>query len=468
MRCFVPPPLFPFRSPRMADSFATRAHLEVNGKSYGYASLTRLGERFDLSRLPYSLKILLENLLRHEDGVTVLPAHIEALANWDPKDEPETEIAFMPARVLLQDFTGVPCVVDLAAMRDAVHKLGGKASQINPLIPSELVIDHSVQVDVFGRADALERNGEIEFSRNMERYSFLRWGQKALQNFKVVPPNTGIVHQVNLENLARVVMERTVDGELLVFPDTVFGTDSHTTMITGIGVLGWGVGGIEAEAAMLGQPSSMLIPQVVGFKLTGKLPEGATATDLVLTVTQMLRALGVVGKFVEFYGDGLNYLPLADRATIANMAPEYGATCGIFPIDNEALTYLRLSNRSEDQIRLVEAYARAQGLWRTEAEATYSATLHLDMGTVLPSLAGPKRPQDRVLLSDMKKNDNTKRMDAEGGDQPQAEHLAANPEQKPKTHERRGDLGDGSVVIAAITSCTNTSNPAVMLAAGLV
>jgi aconitate hydratase len=471
----------------MADSFATRAHLQVNGKSYGYASLTRLGERFDLTRLPFSLKILLENLLRHEDGVTVLPAHIEALANWDPKDEPETEIAFMPARVLLQDFTGVPCVVDLAAMRDAVHKLGGKASQINPLIPSELVIDHSVQVDVFGRADALELNGKIEFERNMERYSFLRWGQKALKNFKVVPPSTGIVHQVNLENLARVVMAREVDGELLAFPDTVFGTDSHTTMINGLGVLGWGVGGIEAEAAMLGQPSSMLIPQVVGFRLTGRLPEGATGTDLVLTVTQMLRALGVVGKFVEFHGDGLQHLPLADRATIANMAPEYGTTCGIFPIDAEAVNYLRLSGRSEEHIALVEAYAKAQGLWHTpdSPHARYSATLELDLGDVRPSLAGPKRPQDRVLLEKMRDNftanleglltttrkarkTEIKRMDAEGGDQPQAEHLAANPRSKIRIRDQDCELTDGSVVIAAITSCTNTSNPAVMLGAGLL
>jgi aconitate hydratase len=432
------------------------------------------------------MKILLENLLRHEDGVTVLPAHIEAVANWDAKDEPETEIAFMPARVVLQDFTGVPCVVDLAAMRDAVGKLGGDPKQINPLIPSELVIDHSVQVDVFGRPDALDLNGKIEFERNMERYSFLRWGQKAFDNFKVVPPNTGIVHQVNLENLARVVMEREVDGELMAFPDTVFGTDSHTTMINGIGVLGWGVGGIEAEAAMLGQPSSMLIPQVVGFKLTGKLPEGTTATDLVLTVTQMLRALGVVGKFVEFFGDGLQHLPLADRATIANMAPEYGATCGIFPIDAEALNYLRLSGRSAEQIALVEAYAKAQGLWHdaNSPHATYSATLELDLGDVRPSLAGPKRPQDRVLLEKVQDNFHTslegltanrqakktevKRMDAEGGDQPQAEHLAAKPKSKIRIHDQDCDLTDGSVVIAAITSCTNTSNPAVMLGAGLL
>ncbi|MGH8085621.1 MAG: aconitate hydratase AcnA [Lysobacter sp.] len=471
----------------MADSFATRAQLDVNGKSYTYFSLPTLGKRFDLGQLPYSMKILLENLLRHEDGgVTVGKDHIEAVAQWDAKAEPDTEIAFMPARVVLQDFTGVPCVVDLAAMRDAVSKLGGNAGQINPLIPSELVIDHSVQVDVFGRADALDINGKIEFERNLERYSFLRWGQTALENFKVVPPNTGIVHQVNLENLARVVMEREVDGTLLAFPDTVFGTDSHTTMINGIGVLGWGVGGIEAEAAMLGQPSSMLIPQVVGFKLTGKLPEGATATDLVLTVTEMLRKHGVVGKFVEFFGDGLQHLPLADRATIANMAPEYGATCGIFPVDAEAVRYLRLSGRSDEQVALVEAYAKAQGLWHEpgQAEASYSATLGLDMGDIKPSLAGPKRPQDRVLLSDMQGNFRSSvkslvanrkvngealaREDSEGGAQPQARQLAAKPVSKIELHDEEHDLTDGSVVIAAITSCTNTSNPAVMLGAGLL
>ncbi len=471
----------------MADSFATRAQLDVNGKSYTYFSLPKLGERFELGKLPYSMKILLENLLRHEDGgITVGKEHIEAVAQWDCKAEPETEIAFMPARVVLQDFTGVPCVVDLAAMRDAVGKLGGKASQINPQIPSELVIDHSVQVDVFGRADALDLNGKIEFERNMERYSFLRWGQKAFENFKVVPPNTGIVHQVNLENLARVVCDREVDGELLAFPDTVFGTDSHTTMINGIGVLGWGVGGIEAEAAMLGQPSSMLIPQVVGFRLTGKLPEGATATDLVLTVTQMLRSLGVVGKFVEFFGEGLAALPLADRATIANMAPEYGATCGIFPIDAEAINYLRLSGRSEEQIALVEAYAKAQGLWHEagQADAHYSATLELDLSEVKPSLAGPKRPQDRVLLEKMKQNFEAslegltvnRKVDyeritdfkEEGGNQPQAHHLAARPVSKITIRDEEAELRDGSVVIAAITSCTNTSNPAVMLGAGLL
>ncbi|MGV8931543.1 MAG: aconitate hydratase AcnA [Luteimonas sp.] len=470
----------------MADSFATRARLDVNGKSYTYSSLAKLGEHFNIAKLPYSMKILLENLLRHEDGgITVGKQHIEAVAQWNPKAESDTEIAFMPARVLLQDFTGVPCVVDLAAMRDAVTRLGGTPEQINPLIPSELVIDHSVQVDVFGRPDALDINGKIEFERNKERYEFLRWGQKAFEDFRVVPPSTGIVHQVNLENLARVVMERVVDGELLAFPDTVFGTDSHTTMINGLGVLGWGVGGIEAEAAMLGQPSSMLIPQVVGFKLTRRMPEGATGTDLVLTVTQLLRKQGVVGKFVEFYGEGLQHLPLADRATIANMSPEYGATCGIFPIDAESLNYLRLSGRSEAQIALVEAYAKAQGMWHApdSPQADYSTTMELDMGTVQPSLAGPKRPQDRVLLSDMKANfhanvgsmtngrkigcavDNLK---DEGGDQPQAQHLAAKPVSKIRIHDQDADLRDGSVVIAAITSCTNTSNPAVMLGAGLL
>ena len=469
------------------DSFNTRTRLDVAGASYTIFSLPKLGERFDIRRLPYSMKILLENLLRCEDGgMTVGREHIEAVAQWVPAKEPDTEIAFMPARVVLQDFTGVPCVVDLAAMRDAVVKLGGDANRINPLIPSELVIDHSVQVDVYGKPEALDLNGQIEFERNMERYGFLRWGQKAFRNFKVVPPNTGIVHQVNLENLARVVMTRDVDGELQAFPDTVFGTDSHTTMINGLGVLGWGVGGIEAEAAMLGQPSSMLIPQVVGFKLTGRLPEGATATDLVLTVTQMLRKHGVVGKFVEFFGEGLDHLPLADRATIANMAPEYGATCGIFPIDGESLNYLRLSGREESLIALVEAYAKAQGLWREPGtiEADYSSMLALDMSEVKPSLAGPKRPQDRVLLSEMKSNyhanvagltanrkprlEEVKRMDAEGAAQPQAEHLAEKPRSKIRIYDQDAELSDGSVVIAAITSCTNTSNPAVMLGAGLL
>ncbi|MEX7644255.1 aconitate hydratase AcnA [Stenotrophomonas maltophilia] len=471
----------------MSDSFSTRSQLNVGGKTYDYFSLPTLGQRFDISHLPYSMKILLENLLRHEDGgVTVGKDHIEAVARWNPAAEPDTEIAFMPARVVLQDFTGVPCVVDLAAMRDAVVKLGGSPEQINPQIPSELVIDHSVQVDVFGKPDALDLNGKIEFQRNQERYGFLRWGQKAFDNFKVVPPNTGIVHQVNLENLARVVMTADKDGKAVAYPDTVFGTDSHTTMINGIGVLGWGVGGIEAEAAMLGQPSSMLIPQVVGFKLTGKLPEGATATDLVLTVTQMLRKLGVVGKFVEFYGDGLQHLPLADRATIGNMAPEYGATCGIFPIDAESLNYLRLSGRSEEQIDLVEAYAKAQGLWHEPGSphAQYSTTLELDMGTVKPSLAGPKRPQDRVLLEDVQKNyrealvglttNRDKRSDDvssfvnEGGGAAVGNEQLAKGYADIETEGRKVRLKDGAVVIAAITSCTNTSNPAVMIGAGLL
>ncbi|WP_313296614.1 aconitate hydratase AcnA [Stenotrophomonas sp.] len=471
----------------MSDSFSTRSQLNVGGKTYDYFSLPTLGQRFDISHLPYSMKILLENLLRHEDGgITVGKDHIEAVARWNPAAEPDTEIAFMPARVVLQDFTGVPCVVDLAAMRDAVVKLGGSPEQINPQIPSELVIDHSVQVDVFGKPDALDLNGKIEFQRNQERYGFLRWGQKAFDNFKVVPPNTGIVHQVNLENLARVVMTADKDGKAVAYPDTVFGTDSHTTMINGIGVLGWGVGGIEAEAAMLGQPSSMLIPQVVGFKLTGKLPEGATATDLVLTVTQMLRKLGVVGKFVEFYGDGLQHLPLADRATIGNMAPEYGATCGIFPIDAESLNYLRLSGRSEEQINLVEAYAKAQGLWHdaSSPHAQYSTTLELDMGTVKPSLAGPKRPQDRVLLEDVQKNyrealvgltaNRDKRSDDvssfvnEGGGAAVGNEQLAKGYADIETEGRKVRLKDGAVVIAAITSCTNTSNPAVMIGAGLL
>jgi len=473
--------------PRMSDSFSTRSQLNVGGKTYDYFSLPTLGQRFDISHLPYSMKILLENLLRHEDGgITVGKDHIEAVARWNPAAEPDTEIAFMPARVVLQDFTGVPCVVDLAAMRDAVVKLGGSPEQINPQIPSELVIDHSVQVDVFGKPDALDLNGKIEFQRNQERYGFLRWGQKAFDNFKVVPPNTGIVHQVNLENLARVVMTADKDGKAVAYPDTVFGTDSHTTMINGIGVLGWGVGGIEAEAAMLGQPSSMLIPQVVGFKLTGKLPEGATATDLVLTVTQMLRKLGVVGKFVEFYGDGLQHLPLADRATIGNMAPEYGATCGIFPIDAESLNYLRLSGRSEEQINLVEAYAKAQGLWHEPGSphAQYSTTLELDMGTVKPSLAGPKRPQDRVLLEDVQKNyrealvgmtaNRDKRSDDvssfvnEGGGAAVGNEQLAKGFADIEIEGRKVRLKDGAVVIAAITSCTNTSNPAVMIGAGLL
>ncbi|WP_043693096.1 aconitate hydratase AcnA [Luteibacter sp. 9133] len=473
----------------MKDSFSVRDSIEVNGKRHTIASLAKFGAQHDIKRLPYSMKILLENLLRQEDGVNVTSKEIEAVAKWDAKAEPDTEISFMPARVVLQDFTGVPCVVDLAAMRDAVAKLGGDPNKINPLAPAELVIDHSVQVDAFGSESALEENVAIEFERNQERYSFLRWGQKAFNNFKVVPPRTGIVHQVNLENLARVVFTNEVDGESFAYPDTVFGTDSHTTMINGIGVLGWGVGGIEAEAAMLGQPSSMLIPQVVGFRLKGKLPEGVTATDLVLTVTQMLRKLGVVGKFVEFFGSGLQNLPLADRATIANMAPEYGATCGIFPIDQEALNYMRLSGRDEAQIALVETYAKAQNLWHDAdtPEAEFTTVLELDLADVRPSMAGPKRPQDRVLLEGVQQSF----LDVVGP-------LTAN--RKPKSHgeasfsnegggtavgneannvgedggvlvEKDGKsfrINDGSVVIAAITSCTNTSNPAVMLAAGLV
>ena len=471
----------------MTDSFATRDILDVGGKKYTIASLAKLGQKFNIARLPYSMKILLENLLRHEDGLNVTAKEIEAVANWEPKKEPDTEIAFMPARVVLQDFTGVPCVVDLAAMRDAIVKLGGDAKKINPLIPSELVIDHSVQVDVFGQADAVDLNVKIEFDRNKERYSFLRWGQTAFNNFKVVPPRTGIVHQVNLEYLARVVATAEKDGSTWAFPDTVFGTDSHTTMINGIGVLGWGVGGIEAEAAMLGQPSSMLIPQVVGFRLTGRLPEGATATDLVLTVTQMLRKHGVVGKFVEFYGDGLQHLPLADRATIANMAPEYGATCGIFPVDAEALTYLRLSGRDEALIGLVEAYAKAQGLWHdaNTPHPEFSSALELNLADVKPSLAGPKRPQDRVLLEDVSKsyaealktlaanrqpkNGAEARFANEGGDTAVGHDASVNAPGQPVT--RNGvdfKLKDGAVVIAAITSCTNTSNPAVMLGAGLL
>jgi len=447
----------------MQDSFSVRSTLSVNDKNYSYFSLPLLSQKIDISHLPFSLKILLENLLRHEDGVDITRADIEALANWDPQAQPETEIAFTPSRVVLQDFTGVPAVVDLAAMRDAMKQLGGNPEKINPLSPAELVIDHSVQVDRYGSADSLSVNNEIEFGRNQERYSFLKWGKSAFSNFNVVPPNTGIVHQVNLEHLARVIFGAEKNGQLMAYPDTVVGTDSHTTMINGIGVLGWGVGGIEAEAAMLGQAITMLIPQVVGFKLTGKLSEGATATDLVLTVVQMLRKLGVVGKFVEFYGDGLASLPLADRATIANMAPEYGATCGIFPVDKESLNYLRLSGRSDEQVALVEAYTRAQGMFHTtdSPEAKYSAVLELDMSTVVPSLAGPKRPQDRILLTEAKqaflkdKNVFTQGRAGEG---------KAPVEYKDETF----DLEDGAVVIAAITSCTNTSNPAVMLGAGLL
>ena len=452
----------------MHDSFNARTTLPVGERRYEIFDLRALEADYAVSRLPYSLKILLENLLRHEDGVGVTRDDITALAEWDPAAEPATEIAFTPSRVILQDFTGVPALVDLAAMRDAMRALGGDPGRINPLSPAELVIDHSVQVDAFGRPGALAANAEIEFERNRERYAFLRWGQEAFQDFQVVPPDTGIVHQVNLEYLARVVFENERNGSLCAFPDTVVGTDSHTTMINGLGVLGWGVGGIEAEAAMLGQAITMLIPQVVGFRLDGRLPEGATATDLVLTVVQMLRAKGVVGKFVEFFGEGLANLPLADRATIANMAPEYGATCGIFPIDSECLRYLEQSGRSPLRLALVEAYARAQGLF-VEGDAPaprYSDLLHLDMGDVVPCIAGPRRPQDRIALSEAKGTVDTELR------RYRDERTERNPEASGVvTVDRNGTsyaLADGAVVIAAITSCTNTSNPAVMVGAGLL
>jgi len=446
----------------MSNSFSTRSSLKVGDSSYEIHRLTSLGTRVE--RLPYSLKVLLENLLRFEDGKTVTRADIEALLDWDPQAEPSREIAYRPARVLMQDFTGVPAVVDLAAMRDAMKALGGDPEKINPLQPAELVIDHSVQIDSFGNRDALDLNAKIEYQRNQERYSFLKWGQKAFSNFKVVPPDTGIVHQVNLEYLGRVVFAQENNGVLQAYPDTLVGTDSHTTMINGLGVLGWGVGGIEAEAAMLGQPVSMLIPQVVGMKLSGELPEGATATDLVLTVVELLRKHGVVGKFVEFFGDGLDHLSLADRATLANMAPEYGATCGIFPIDDETLNYLRLSGRSDRQVALVDAYAREQGMFRTsgQPEADYSSVLELDMATVVPSLAGPKRPQDRVPLSESAARFN------EALAALKAERSLQSQPAKGSIDGQEFELNDGAVVIASITSCTNTSNPSVMLGAGLV
>ena len=451
----------------MTDSFKARKTLEVGAKSYQMWSLAALPAD-KVARLPFSLKILLENLLRFEDGVNVTRADVEALLDWKPQAVPDYEISFTPSRVIMQDFTGVPCIVDLAAMRDAIVKLGGKAERVNPLAPAELVIDHSVQVDEYGTPQALADNNRIEFERNGERYAFLRWGQTAFDNFKVVPPNTGIVHQVNLEHLARVVFADEKDGVARAYPDTLVGTDSHTTMINGLGVLGWGVGGIEAEAAMLGQPVTMLIPQVIGFKLSGSLKPGATATDLVLTVTEMLRKKGVVDKFVEFFGDGLANLPLADRATIANMAPEFGSTCGIFPIDGETLRYLELSGRPAEQIALVEAYARAQGMWRENGQrpADYTDVLELDLGTVEPSLAGPKRPQDRVPLTTAKSvyRNAVKKM-AE-------ERAQKNPSAKGKATVTAGgksfDVKDGDVLIAAITSCTNTSNPAVLIGAGLL
>ncbi len=499
----------------MADnSFDARSELQVGDRTFEIYRLDALQSKFDVARLPFSLKVLLENLLRNEDGVGVRKEDVEALASWDHSAEPSKEIAFTPARVVLQDFTGVPCVVDLAAMRDAMADLGGDPAKINPLVPVELVIDHSVQVDVFGTRDAFRINAEKEFERNKERYAFLRWGQTAFEGFKAVPPDTGIVHQVNLEYLSRVVFtsdETAHEGPVQAYPDTLVGTDSHTTMINGLGVLGWGVGGIEAEAAMLGQPMSMLIPRVVGFKLHGDLPEGATATDLVLTVTQMLREHGVVSKFVEFYGPGVPNLPLADRATIGNMSPEFGSTCAIFPIDAETLRYLEFSGRPKERIELVEAYAREQGLWHDEdsEEPTYSETLELDLGEVVPSLAGPKRPQDRVSLTESKASF---RMALEGflpdeqengEDESSQESFPAS--DAPATngthhhdpshaHEEPGagtggaqvadrveapsqvtladgtetELDHGHVVIAAITSCTNTSNPSVMIGAGLL
>lgn len=483
------------------DSFTSKAPLTVGGATY---EINRLDAVAGLEKLPYALKVLAENLLRTEDGANVTTAHVEALANWDPAAEPDTEIQFTPARVVMQDFTGVPCVVDLATMREAMADLGGDPSRINPLAPAELVIDHSVVIDVFGRSDAFERNVELEYERNRERYQFLRWGQTAFDDFKVVPPGTGIVHQVNIEHLARVVMTREVDGVLQAYPDTCVGTDSHTTMVNGLGVLGWGVGGIEAEAAMLGQPVSMLIPRVVGFKLTGEIPAGATATDVVLTITEMLRKHGVVGKFVEFYGEGVGAVPLANRATIGNMSPEFGSTAAIFPIDDVTLDYLRLTGRTEDQVALVEAYAKEQGLWHDPArEAAYSEYLELDLSTVVPSIAGPKRPQDRIQLTDAKRafedvlpdyvDDEEEELseldEAIAGTFPASDPVksdddlddAAPPEHHnadrslpsrrvPITMEdgTETELDHGRVVIASITSCTNTSNPSVMLAAGLL
>jgi aconitate hydratase len=446
------------------DTLKTRRTLTAAGKSYDYFSLPEAAKSIgDISRLPVSLKVLLENILRFEDGTSYTVDDAKALAGWLPAATSAKEVPFRPARILMQDFTGVPAVVDLAAMRDGITRLGGNANKVNPLVPVDLVIDHSVMVDSFGTADALTKNVDIEFERNGERYTFLRWGQEAFDNFRVVPPGTGICHQVNLEYLGQCVWTGEVDGKAIAYPDTLYGTDSHTTMVNGLGILGWGVGGIEAEAAMLGQPIAMLIPDVIGFRLTGRMPEGATATDLVLTVTQMLRRKGVVGKFVEFFGAGLDNLPLADRATIANMAPEYGATCGFFPVDKIALGYLRLSGRDEDRIALVEAYAKAQGMWRDTdtPDPVFTDTLELDLGSVLPSIAGPKRPQDRVLLKDAAaafKTELTKSLGVPANDVGT----------KVKVEGRNFEITHGDVVIAAITSCTNTSNPSVLVAAGLV
>ncbi len=444
------------------DTLGTRATMEVGGKSIAYYSLAKAAEKLgDISRLPFSMKVLLENMLRFEDGgFTVSVADAQAIVDWQKNPSSDAEIQYRPARVLLQDFTGVPCVVDLAAMRDAIAKLGGDTSKINPLVPVHLVIDHSVMVDEFGHPKAFEQNVEIEYYRNGERYDFLKWGSKSLDNFKAVPPGTGICHQVNLENIAQAVWTSTdASGATVAYPDTCVGTDSHTTMINGLGVLGWGVGGIEAEAAMLGQPVSMLIPEVVGFKLTGQLNEGVTATDLVLTCTNMLRKHGVVGRFVEYFGPGLASLSLADRATLANMAPEYGATCGFFGIDDKTLDYMRLTGRDEDALALVEAYAKEQGFWiePNAADPVFTSTLELDMSTVVPSLAGPKRPQDRVDLTEVD--------DVFAKDMAET-YKKAN--QRVAVEGKDFDIGDGDVMIAAITSCTNTSNPGVMVAAGLV
>ena len=438
----------------MSQSLTSASNLTAGSKTYKYFSVANL----NVDKLPYSLKILLENMLRTRDDQNVTQAHVDALVNWDPKAEPDTEIQFSPARVIMQDFTGVPCIVDLATMREAVEELGGDPQKINPLAPAEMVIDHSVVIDVSGSPDAAERNVEFEYQRNGERYQFLRWGQTAFDNFRVVPPGTGIVHQVNIEYLARTIMAKEVDGELLAYPDSCVGTDSHTTMVNGLGVLGWGVGGIEAEAAMLGQPVSMLIPKVVGFKLTGEIPTGATATDVVLTITEQLRKHGVVGKFVEFYGDGVSRVPLANRATIGNMSPEFGSTVAIFPIDEITLDYLRVTGRSQEQIDLVEAYCKAQGLWHDASiEPNYSEYLELDLSTVVPSIAGPKRPQDRVELSASKA---TFEQDLKN----YAPSLSAPVPVKGKDYQ----IDHGAVTIASITSCTNTSNPSVMLAAGLL
>ncbi len=442
------------------DSFKSKSTLDVGAQSY---EIYRLDAVKGSEKLPFSLKVLLENLLRTEDGANITKKHIEALAQWDAKAEPSTEIQYTPARVVMQDFTGVPCIVDLATMREAVKELGGDPSKINPLAPAELVIDHSVQIDAFGTEQAIERNMDIEYQRNGERYQFLRWGQTAFDDFKVVPPGMGIVHQVNIEHLARVVMAREVDGVKRAYPDTLVGTDSHTTMVNGLGVLGWGVGGIEAEAAMLGQPVSMLIPRVVGFKLTGQIPSGVTATDVVLTITDMLRQHGVVGKFVEFYGDGVTAVPLANRATIGNMSPEFGSTAAIFPIDDVTLDYLKLTGRSEEQIALVEAYCKEQGLWHDpKNEVEYSEYLELDLSTVVPSIAGPKRPQDRIELSDAKSQF---AKDLPNYTKP-GEEAASVPVKM--GDGREFELTNGSVAIASITSCTNTSNPSVMMAAGLL